>query len=164
MAVITATHGATQVSAPGGLALVIPTLDTSAYASGDLLFDVTEVPLAVTWDGGYALWNSIEVQDEDAQGQALDLLILSAGTSLGSVNGAFAASDALCRNVVASYSVRLSDYVSLGSGSKHASIGGIQRIVQAGVGSSSLWLAAITRATPTHTASGLRISLGILAG
>lgn len=164
MAISTATHASNQVSSPGGHVEATPVLDTVAYTSGDLLFDATEVPVAVTWAGGYSILESVEVLDEDAAGTAFDLLILNAADSLGTVNNAFAASDTLCRGIVAIVSIGSSDFIALGSGSKRASIGGIGKLVQAAAGQTSLWIAAIDRGGPTHAATGLRIRLGFLCG
>ena len=112
MAIRTAPHLANQVSAPGGFVEAVPTLDTSIYAIGDLLFDATEIAQAVTWSGGYGTLRSVDILDEDAQGIAFDLLVLNAGDSLGSLNAAFAASDTLCRGIVAIVPVATADLFS----------------------------------------------------
>ena len=67
---------------------VTPTVDTSAYASGDLLFDSAEVAAAVRANGYCAVLQSVTVLDKADQGVAFTLLIANAATDFGAANSA----------------------------------------------------------------------------
>lgn len=136
--------------------------DTSAYASGDLIADTQLVSLtAFDQAGGAMIWDSINLIDEDAQGVKLYIVLLSASTSLGTENSAPNISDANTRlNLLAYHTVLTTDYITI-SGVKHASIGGINKLIKAASGSQALYVAILNETgTPTYTATGLRGQLG----
>lgn len=137
-------------------------LDTSAaYASGDVLADTQVVSNAMRIINGNGLLNSIVVIDEDDQNQALDLVFMSANVSLGTENSAPSITDANARNILGIVRVNASDFVDLG-GVDVATITGLTLGLQAASGTPDLYVAAITRGTPTHTAAGLRLRLNII--
>src|SRR5262245_55053904 len=65
---------------------ITPTLDTSAYASGDLIADATAIAGALRTSGGQAELVSLVIVDEDAQGLAMDVYVTSLSTTWGSLN------------------------------------------------------------------------------
>jgi len=141
---------------------VTPTLDTSAYASGDLLFDVTTITSAALASGGAAELVSVMVLDEDDNGTAIDLYVTNLSTSWGSLNAALAATDAMGRGVQAYIPIAAADFVDIG-GCKIAqpTVAKNIGVVCETSGSANLYLVGACRSgTPTYTASGLRISLG----
>jgi hypothetical protein len=139
------------------------TLDTSIYASGDVLADLTQVTDMVRADGAAILIQSVTVLDKDAQGIEMDLVISPYAKSLGTLNAGVSISDADAEGLQRIANIASTDYASLGSGSKIATKSGIGLMVQAAAGSSKLYIGAITRGTPTHTAAGIVLQIGYAA-
>ena len=141
---------------------ITPTLDTSIYASGDLLFDVTTITSAALGSGGAVELVSCVVTDEDEQGTAIDIYLTSSSTSWGSLNAAVAATDAMSRSIQAYVPIAAADFKDIGGAlvampttSKNMGI------ICETSGSANLYAVGIVRSgTPTYTASGVRISLG----
>lgn len=134
-------------------------LDTSAYASGDLIAEAQEVASALRASGGQAELVSMMVIDEDDQGVAFDVFLTSASTTWGSENSAPSISDAAARSIQAIIPVATADYKDLG-GVRVAQIKNIGAIVE-GNASTSLYVAVVNGAgTPTFTASGVRLVFG----
>lgn len=136
-------------------------LDTSAYAAGDVLADTQVVSNALRIINGNGLLNSVVVLDEDNQNQPLDLVFLSANVSLGTENSAPAITDANARNILGIVRINSYDWIGLG-GVGVATITGLTLGLQAASGTSDLYVAAITRSAPTHTASGIRLRCNII--
>ena len=151
------------VGSPSDLVEVMLSLDTAAYVSGDVLADTQVVTNAVRVAGGCAVLQSLHVLDEDDQGAAFDLLFLRAGTSIGTENAAPSIADAGARDILGIVSVTADNYADIG-GSRIATIVNVGLFLKAAAGSRDLYLAAITRGSPTYTAGGLRVKLGMLWG
>ena len=150
-----------RVAGNGAIIDATLVLDTNAYASGDVLFVPQPITDAVRVAGGRAFLQSLEVFDEDDQGAAFDLLLMDAFGSIGTINVAAGPTDAVARSIVTTLPVAASDYVDLAN-SQHASIGSIGKMFKAAAGSTTMWIAGIARGTPTHTASGIRLKLGVM--
>lgn len=151
-----------KVGAPDIVVTVTPTCDTNAYASGDLIFDSTEIANAVRANGGQAILESVTIIDKADQGVAFTLLLANAATDFGTLNTAPDADDAECATVVGWVPVATSDYVDLGA-AKVACIRNIGLLVQAGGATTSLYVAAVNgTGTPTFGASDLVVMLGFL--
>lgn len=149
-----------------GFSLVDVTLslDTSAYASGDLLADTQVVASAIKLTDGKARLQSVLLIDEDDQGAALDLYFLSANNTLGTENVAPSISDANARDILCRVPIATGDYYDLG-GVRVADVHGLNRIIKAASGTTSIYVAAVNGAgSPTYTASGLRLRIGIEQG
>jgi hypothetical protein len=149
----------------GKTAVVAVTLstDTSAYASGDLIADTQQIDTFFRKADGTGVINSINIIDEDAQGVALYIIFMSTSTSLGTENSAPNISDA---NLTAGFqgivSVGTSDYVTI-SGAKVATIRNIGLPVKAVSGTDDIYIAVLnSTGTPTFTASGLEMRIGVL--
>lgn len=136
-------------------------LDTSAYTSGDVLFDTQSVSSVGRVNAGVVVLQSIFVLDEDDQGAAIDIYFLDANNSLGTENGAPNISDANARSILGYVSISSADYKDLG-GCKMLTKTGIGLVMKLGAGVTTLYIAGVTGGTPTHTASGLRLKLGFL--
>lgn len=153
---------ATLDALAGNLTTVTLSLDTSAYASGDLLADTQVITGAFLINDGKGFLNSILLVDEDDQGAALDIYFLDANVSLGSENSAPSVTDANARNILCRVQVSTGDYTDLG-GVKIADLSGLNRFVKAASGSADLYVAVVNgTGTPTYTASGIRLRVGIL--
>lgn len=142
---------------------VAPTLDTNAYASGDLLFDSAEVANAVRANGGYAILQSVTVLDKADQGVAFTLLIADAATDFGAANSAPDPDDTEAATVLGWIPIAAADYVDLGA-SKVACVRNLGLTLKAGAATTSLYIAGINgTGTPTYGAAGdLVIKLGLL--
>jgi len=137
-------------------------LDTSAYASGDVLADTQEIAGAMRSANGKGLLQSIVLLDEDDQTAAgIDVVFLKSNTSLGTENAAPSISDANAREVLGIVSVASGDWIDLG-GAKLATVRNIALPVQAATDTTSVYVALITRGTPTQTASGIRGFFGFI--
>lgn len=149
----------------GKTAVVAVTLstDTSAYASGDLIADTQQIDAFFRKADGTGVINSINIIDEDNQGVALYVIFMSTSTSLGSENSAPNISDA---NLTAGFqgivSVGTADYVTI-SGAKVATIKNIGLPVKAVSGTDDIYIAVLNATgTPTFTAAGLEMRIGVL--
>lgn len=158
------TPGTTDRVTVGGVTLVdvTLTLDTSAYASGDLIADTQAVASAVRVNDGLGILHSLMVVDEDDQKAAIDIYFLSANNTFGSENSAPTISDANARDILGIVSVAAADYKDLG-GVSVAMKSGLNMIVKGASGSTSIYVAVVSNAsTPTYTASGVRLRVGII--
>jgi hypothetical protein len=139
---------------------VTPTLDTSAYANNDVLFNPVAIPLAVPRAQGWAKLDSLFVLDEDHQAQSIDFVFSRVANNLGTINAAVSITDALARDIVGLVSVITTDYKDL-VGSHIAEIGNIGKWMNAAAATQSLFVSGILRSgTPTYTAAGLKLKLG----
>jgi hypothetical protein len=162
IALLKAIAGGIQVFSPGDMIDVTLSLDTSAYASGDILADTQSIANAVRVNAGRALLQSVTIIDEDDQGVALTLYFLSANNSLGSENAAPSITDANARDILGWVDFGTADYKDLG-GSKIACKTGIGLLLEAASASTTLYVAAVNgTGTPTYTASGLKLKLGLI--
>lgn len=152
-----------EVGSPADVVSVALSLDTSAYASGDLLAD-TQSFTGVRVNGGRAALQSLTVIDEDDQGVAFTVYFLSANNTFGSENSAPSISDASARDILGWVDVTTADYKDLG-GVKVACVKNIGLLLEAAGGSQLVYLAVVNgTGTPTFTASGVRLILGLVHG
>lgn len=139
-------------------------LDTSAYASGDLLADTQEVPFAFDETDSAGILQSIEVIDKDDQGAAFDIYVLDANVSFGTENSTPSISDTNAESILPGMPIAVGtgDYKDLG-GVKVAGLSTLALPVKSAVQSRSIYIAVVNGSgTPTYTASGIVIRLGIL--
>lgn len=143
-------------------AAVTFSLDTSAYASGDLLADTQAVASVFRVNDGTGVLQSITLNDKDAQGVAMSIFILDTTTSLGTENSAPSISDANLDNVLHVIPVLTTDWVTV-SGAKVASLRNLGLPIKAVSGAATLGIALLNgTGAPTFTASGITARLGIL--
>lgn len=147
-----------------GLSDVIPvtlSLDTSIYADNDVLAAPQEVTNFFRKPGGTATLGSLVLLDEDDQAIDIDLLFLDATGSIGNENAAFAPTDAVARTILGRVSITSADYCDA-SNSQFATKTALGLLMKAAADSTSVWVAAVVRSgTPTFTASGIRLKLGV---
>ena len=135
-------------------------LSTSpAYSDGDVLFAAQELASAVRASGGTGILQSIQVVDQDDQGQAMDIIISDSTITLGTENSAVSISDADAAKILGIVKVAAGDYVDLVN-SQYASISNIGLVIIPDT--TSLYISGISRGTPTHTASGIVLRISIL--
>ena len=147
------------VTGTGVVLTLSPTIDTTTYAPGDVLFSTTELAGATRSTGGRSYVQSIHILDEDDQGYGFDLLFLNASTTIGAVNAACAVTDTNARNIIGRITVTTSDYLDLG-GSRVATLRNVGMMLQSS-GTTSIYAAAVTTGTGLHTASGIKLQIGL---
>jgi hypothetical protein len=134
-------------------------LDTSAYASGDLLADTQEVTNYLSVAGTTSYLQSMTVVDEDDQKVAFDVYFLSSNVTMGSENSAPSISDANSRSILGFVSVIATDYKDLGG----TAIASIKNIGLTLTGQTGLWVAVVNGSgTPTYSAAGVKLRLGFV--
>lgn len=129
-------------------------LDTSAYASGDVLAECQPVQ-CMRKSVQTGVLSGLVLIDEDDQGVEMDVVFFSEKTALGGENAAVAVTDAAARSFLGRVNVAAADWLDLG-GCKVATKLNINLPIKPGNGTDTIYIGLITRGTPTHTASGLR--------
>jgi hypothetical protein len=153
-----------EISNPYTLVNVTPTLDTSAYASGDVLFVATTTGNLLRVNDGTGLLKSVQVIDKGDQGAAFDLYFFSSNVTTGAFNGAPSISDADTASFLGMVSIATGDYKDLG-GARVASKNAIDIVLKAASGAKNVYIAAVNGSgTPTYAASDLVFRLGVLQG
>lgn len=143
-----------------------PVMDTSIYASADLLFDPIELVGAFRVSGGNAIIDSVTILDEDDNTAAgLTLVFTTASTTFGTLNSAANISDANLRNAVGHVAIVAGDWFDCG-GAKLACVKNVGLPVKAASGATSLYVAGINGAgTPTFAAAtNLKLKIGFRRG
>lgn len=130
-------------------------LDTNIYESGDVLSDRVVCPACMRVDNGTGVLSGFSLHDEDAQGIECDMVFLSANVALGTINTAPSITDANARNILGIVNVPAASWVDLGA-AKVATILNVNLPIKPVPGTDDIYVALITRGTPTHTASGIR--------
>jgi hypothetical protein len=135
-------------------------VNTSQYASGDLLSDVIEIPNAVPAVYGSGMIQSLHLSDADDEGAALDLHFTNLSTTWGTINAALAASDAIMQSVMGTVEIAADDYTDqiINKCATKTNLG----IGIVGSSTGSIYVAASSRGTPTYaSASDLKLRLFI---
>jgi hypothetical protein len=73
---------------------VTPTLDTSAYADGDILFDATEIPDAVLGNGGCSKLVSVAITNKQGDVTPMTMYFQQTARGMGVANNAMDVSSA----------------------------------------------------------------------
>jgi len=128
-----------------------PTIDTSIYASGDVLFATTEVVGAVP-TAMSAVIRAVTLHDKDDEGVAIDLYFLRDNVSFGTINNAPSMSDADGDMVTSKVSIAAADYLDMG-GVQVATVGDLYCPIEADPGTTKIYVAGVVNATPTYAAA-----------
>jgi len=151
-----------QVGGESDIIEITLSLDTGgAYADGDVLAATQEIANAVRVNAGTGILHSIIVLDKDDQAQALDLVFLQTNVGIGTENSAVSVTDSNTEEILGVVEVGSNDYVDLVA-SQIVTKSNVGIVLEAAAGSTSLYVAAISRGTGTYTASGITLKLGIL--
>jgi hypothetical protein len=137
-----------------------PSLDTSAYADGDVVFD-TEAVTLMSANDHYAELIGLSVIDKDDQKQSLEIYFFNASNSLGTENSAPSISDANAAYYLGHAAISAAEYRDLGGVSVAFAYLDKPMVLKSISGASTVGVAGITRGAPTHTASGLVIRLHV---
>jgi hypothetical protein len=153
--------GALVVASENEVLNFTPVLDTSIYADNDVLFIATEIPNFVRVAGGRSLIKSVHLFDGDDQGVDVTLFLTQNATTPGTINAAISAADTVMDDIQTSIRIVAADYEDL-INSQVASVGSINKMVEAAAASTSLYCwGAVRSGTPTYTASGMIIRFGV---
>jgi hypothetical protein len=165
---------ATNVGLPAGLAFIgkvggstvvkdlTMSTDTSAYASGDVIADTQQLDAAFRVADGTGVLQSLVIIDQDDQKAAFTVFLHSTSSSLGTENSAPNISDANALGILGKVEVAVADYKDLGGVS--VAFPTFQAIpLMAASGTDDLYVSILNGSgTPTYTASGIKLRLGIL--
>jgi hypothetical protein len=135
---------------------VTPTLDTSAYASGDRLGSLMTLSDVVRHQGMEAVLLDVVVLDKVKQSQAIDIYFFRESPTIASAdNAAIDISDAEMEKCIGRVSIATTDYSALANCSE-ASPAPFNRLLGAIEGKTSIYALAVCRSgTPTYAASSL---------
>ena len=148
-----------RVVAVSKVVTIVPTYDTNAYAVGDLLFDATTIANAARFSGGGGVITGVNLIDSNDQGaNALDILFFNTTVDGGTLNSAFALSDADALFYVGMVQIAAGNYVDAANNF----IASVEANVPFSCAVTSLFAVGVLRSgTPTHTAGGVTINVYI---
>lgn len=167
-AVAEATTPTTIATRSEGLVVSLTT-PTGALADGDVMAATQEIASFFTENGGRGVLQSVVAIDTDDQGIAFDLVFFNANTSLGTEDSAPDIDDTEVLTVLGIVSIGVDDeaspyhspFIDLGA-NRVATRNGIGLHMEAGAATTSVWVAAITRGTPTYASGVVTVKLGFL--
>lgn len=145
-----------------GIVEATPTLDTGAYADGDLMADATEIPNAVE-SGKAAVLVSLVVEDKDHNAGGFHVVFLRSSFDMGTLNSTPDPTDAEGEEILGIVSVAAADYVDLGA-FELATVEGLALAMEPTTGTSLYFAVVSDGNTGTYTASGLVFKFGFLRG
>lgn len=136
------------------------TLDTSIYVANDVLSDTAAIANAMRVNDGTGVLESIQLLDIDHQGQAIDLVFMSANRVLGTKNAVVSISDADAADILGHVQISTGDYIDLVASHSACKVG-IGMVIKPVSGGKTVYVGAILRSgTPTYTAAGIKLRLG----
>ena len=148
---------------------VTPVLDTSAYATGDQMGAVFEIPNATPESSGTATLNHLLVIDSALQSLAFELWLFKNEPTLASTdNAAFDITDAnlLAAEPIGIVPIAAADYKATASNSVASMTastftGNVGDKIQSAVGSTSIWGVLVARGAPTYAADSLKLRISL---
>ena len=156
--------GETHIGEVGGnsyVAEVTLSLAAATYTQHDVLAATQIIAACMRKDGGTAVIHSLIVLDQDDQGMALDIVFLRTNASIGAEESTVAPTDAAADEILGIVEILAGDDVDL-TNSQLVTKTSVGIVVDAAAGADDLYIAAITRDTPTHTAAGITVKVGFL--
>jgi len=144
-----------------GILDVTLSLDTNAYADGDVLAATQEIPDALRFNGGTGIVQSLIALDKDDQGLAFDVVFLKSNVSIGAENAAVSITDTDAEQILGIVNVEAANFDDLVA-SQIATKVNVGIPVKSDGGTKSLYIAAISRGAGTYSAAGIVLKIGIL--
>jgi len=140
---------------------VDPVCEAASNADGDVIFTFTEIPNAVSVDGGSCLLHSVQLLDDDDNGGKIDLVFQTDDTTLGGIGTAVAESAANAGDILGY--VQLETYFD-GIAWQMSSKTNIGLVLKAAAGTQSLYVAGVNRNgdAQTATAAGIHLRIGVI--
>lgn len=135
-----------------------PTLDTSAYAAGDVLFISTILTGVSDIDGGTVRLVNAVCFDGDDQGTEVEVFFTTNATTPGTINGALSAADTVFDDIVGrSHFVTFADLIN----SRSCVLTTQNQLMKCAAGSKDLYVFGVVRSgTPTYTAAAMKFKFG----
>ena len=131
-----------------------------ALSANDVIAAPQEVTDFFREIGGRAYLHTLVLLDEDDQAQDVDIVFMNATGSVGSEGAAFAPSDTVARTILGTVPVLTTDYSDANT-SQIATVRNVGLMMKGA--STSVFVAAVCRSgTPTYSAAGLRLRLGVM--
>ena len=149
-----------EVGMPDKVITITPTLDTNAYADGDVLFTTEAIANAVRNSGESCILQSIHVLDKGDQGIDFELVFLDEDVDLGTINAAIDISEANAAKIIGHYAFS-NDYIDL-INTQIRCDEGIGLVLKAGAATTSLYVGGISKGAGTYADGDLVIQLGLL--
>lgn len=139
-----------------------PVLDTSIYANNDVMFVPIEVPQFFRGLGEERVLQSIVALDGDDQATAFDLVFSDAAITLGTINAAISISDADAAKIIGYVQMLATDSRDTINSTLFVK-SAIGHVMKSSGTTTSVWVSGVVRSgTPTYTASGMKIKLGLM--
>lgn len=144
---------------------LVPTLDTSAYASGDCFFLPIQISPLFLHEGGKASIESIVVVDSDKNASPFSLLFFngqSAPNLVSAINAPFSIlSSELNSKYIGAIDLLPSDYKTFATNCV-ATLSDVEFRIISNQSSMDLWIGGVINAAKTCSASGLHIRIVFL--
>ena len=141
---------------------VTPTLDTSEYASGDVLFDKVEIPNAVLGNGGCSKLVGLTISSKRAADTEIIVYLMTNNQTVGTANAAMnisasngAAAGMLGYVNTGDSGVDLGSFVLMQSLTTQEGDHNVPMLLQAAAGSTSVYFFASTTTVQTYAADDL---------
>src|SRR6478735_3764684 len=135
--------------------------DTAILADNDVIAAPQEVVGFFRVPGGTVKLHSVYLLDGDDQNQDIDIFFLNAAGNIGAENAAYSPDDTNAAMILGYVSLLAASHFTDNINSRSAYLGNINLMLKA-ADTTSVWVAAVCRSgTPTYTAAGLKLKLGI---
>lgn len=135
---------------------IIPVVTAVQYTAGDVLFNTTELANAFPANGGTITLEEVFVFDRDDQGVEMDIVFLNAAYDLGTVNSPL--------DILAAEATAIQAFITLATWEDMTAFKmawirppNVGEVMKAAAASRSLYVAGISRGTPTHSVGGLTV-------
>jgi hypothetical protein len=156
------TTDAVTVKSPADKITLTPTLDTSIYASGDVLWATANIPAMMRAVDQRAVLMDICVVDKADQKPAFTIYFFQTNVTSGTFNAAPTISDADAANYMGHVSIAAADYKDLG-GVSVACAKAINLLLEAvSAGTNVYCFAVLDAGTPTFAVNDLVIKFGVV--
>lgn len=158
----TSTAKPVSVRTPADLITFTPTLDTTAYAAGDVLFATAQITGVTRVNDERAGLMSLTAIDKSKNKPAFTLFFYQTNVTSAAANAPNALSDADAVSCLGFVDVASTDWKDLANNS-FACIRGIELLLEAAPGTTSVYVVGILNAgTPTFAAGDLVLKLGVV--
>jgi hypothetical protein len=136
--------------------------EAAAYLTGEVIAITTLAAAVCPYDDKPAILQSLVLTDVDDLKAALDVVFLTANTSMGAINTTTDPDDTEVQDIQGWVSFGTGDYVDWG-GASSAQRHGIGMVLKPATGTDDVYVAIVARQGVTYTSTGaLKLRLGLL--
>ena len=149
-------------SGTGNVDVVDVTLSLTAttYDAGDVLAAAQEIKNFMRVPGASGTIKSLLLTDKDDQGIPMTLYLFDSAVAIGAEDAAASWEDADSASILARIPISGPDYIDL-TNNQIVVKNDLDIPIKSAAGTRSIWVAAVTGGTPTHTASGITLKIGV---